>query len=331
VRRRVALLVLCAGAAHAADWRREAVPFYTPRAFVDGLYRGALQPRAAAFAEAAAALERALRAHCGGPGDLLGARRQYAAAVEHWEALSAIVVGPLLQRRSARRIDFRPTRPASIEKAIAQAPDGDAAMQRIGAPAKGLPALEWLLWSKTPLAPRAPACDYAVQAAADVAREAVALRQAFAEPPADDAAAFAEALNQWIGGATALGWQRIDKPLRAGEPFAYAPSGLTARAWSARWQALRDLAATSAAPPRPDGSAPVTLEQYLRGRGLNPLADRLAAAAARADTALRRAASAKRDTLRAASAALAALRKLVEDEVAPALQVSIGFSDADGD
>jgi hypothetical protein len=80
MRRRVALLVLCTGASHGADWRREAVPFYAPRAFVDGLYRGALQPRAAAFAEAAAALERALREHCDGPGDLLGARRQYAAA-----------------------------------------------------------------------------------------------------------------------------------------------------------------------------------------------------------------------------------------------------------
>jgi hypothetical protein len=35
--------------------------------------------------------------------------------------------------------------------------------------------------------------------------------------------------------------------------------------------------------------------------------------------------------VRDAAASLAALKRLVEHEVAPALKVSIGFSDADGD
>ena len=40
---------------------------------------------------------------------------------------------------------------------------------------------------------------------------------------------------------------------------------------------------------------------------------------------------AQRERVLAAAAALGALKRLVEDEVAPALNVSIGFSDADGD
>jgi uncharacterized protein len=47
-------------------------------------------------------------------------------------------------------------------------------MELIGTPAKGLPALEWLLWVK-PIQPASAECRYAVQVAAEIQREAQAL------------------------------------------------------------------------------------------------------------------------------------------------------------
>src|SRR5256885_17229775 len=69
-------------------------------------------------------------------------------------------LGPLVERRSARLVDFRPMRPALLKKAIQSAPADLAAMERIGAPAKGYPALENLLWTQ-PVEPQTPACAYA--------------------------------------------------------------------------------------------------------------------------------------------------------------------------
>ena len=84
-----------------------------------------------------------------------------------------MAVGPLLTRRSQRQIDFSPTRPALTERAIESEPAGLQAMERIGTPAKGLPALEWLLWTQ-PVAPGSAACRYAAEVALDIEREAIA-------------------------------------------------------------------------------------------------------------------------------------------------------------
>ena len=72
-------------------------------------------------------------------------------------------------------------------------------------------------------------------------------------------------------------------------------------------------------------------ETYLRGRGLNPQADALRRAVDAADAALRGLTPGARPRVLAAARALEALSRLVESQVAPALEVSIGFSDADGD
>ena len=76
------------------------------------------------------------------------------------------------------------------------------------------------------------------------------------------------------------------------------------------------------------------LETQLRGMGLNPLADRLRQASEQVDAALAQVAQAgvqNPAAIQRTARALAALKFLAESEVAPALQVSIGFSDADGD
>ncbi len=140
--------------------------------------------------------------------------------MKDWERLSAVAIGPLLERRSLRQIDFTPTRPELIARAVERAPADAADMERIGTPAKGLPALEYLLWTK-PVKPGSAECRYAQQVAADIDREAQALEQGFAQAAGrewDDEAAVAamsEALNQWVGGLERLRWAEIERPVRA--------------------------------------------------------------------------------------------------------------------
>lgn len=343
-------------AAHAqTGWRVQAVPFYDTTHALQGLYAHWGVPRATAFASASQALPAALRALCAAPpaqadAALQGARAAWADAMLAWEGLSGVAIGPVIARRAQRQIDFAPTRPHLIERAIKTQPQGAADFERVGTPAKGLPALEWLLWTQ-PALPGTPACGYAVQAALDVEREAVALRTAFDAAARTDWAAedeqerstqaMAEFINQWVGGIERLRWAHMEKPLRAAQgtrapDYPRAASGRTAAAWQAEWQAVRTLAVlpAEAATPAP-GQALVPLETYLRGRGLNPLADRLLAASRSVDAAFT--ALDKGGSLPQAAAVqqvareLTALKRLAEAEIAPALEVSIGFSDADGD
>ncbi|WP_341892474.1 imelysin family protein [Variovorax sp. YR752] len=327
-----ALVVGLPQAVAQSDWRRVAVPVYGPQDLVRGVIVHAHLPRAQAFAAAAAALVEALRSGCGAP-----ARERWREAMLAWSGLNAVAIGPLLQRRSVRRIDFQPARPALIEQAIVRAPQNEADMERIGSAAKGFGALEALLWRPTA---DAAACAYALQVALDIQREADALAAGFAAlREADDealTALFPEVLNQWIGGLEQLRLQGIERPLiearHRGRAVAF-PRGLSgsdAAERAARWSSLRALAVFEGGTVPAPGAGLVPWETFLRGRGLNPLADRLRRSALQADAALR-AAGAATPPLRTASRRLAELKTLAEAELAPAVDVRVGFSDADGD
>jgi predicted lipoprotein len=343
---------LLAGAAQAQTVPSNvAVPFYTAGDFMRGVYRFWYAPQAAAFAEQAGGLPTAIAAVCDADADAAAARLEQArerwkASALTWDRLSGVQIGPLVQRRSARQIDFTPTRPELIKRAIQAAPQDATAMESIGTPAKGLPALEWLLWSQ-PIAPGTPDCRYAVQVAADIQREADILAKAFGElaarPPGQgeetQGPAMSELVNQWTGALERLRWAEMEKPRLAGSAqggrnavaYARGASGQTAARWAAQWQALRTLGASQAPEaPRPgEGLAPI--ETYLRGLGRNEPADALTQSVGKADKALQNLSPANRTGVTAAGRSLADLKKLAEAEIAPALEVSIGFSDADGD
>lgn len=321
-------LLLPAALQAQSDWRRSAVPYYTPRDVVDAALRFWYLPRAEAFSRSAAGLADALRTGCGAP-----AQHAWRAALQTWVALAAVSVGPLIERRSARRIDFQPARRDAIARAVAQAPRGEAALERIGSPAKGFAALETLLW---PAGADAVHCAYALELAQDIAREADALQQAFAarlreeRDDAQAAAQLAELVNQWIGGLEQLRLQGIERRRHgsgaAREPLTRDLSGSADDERRTRWQALRALALFDGRIAPAPGAALVPLETLLRGKGLNPLADRLHAAAQPIGGAL-----ARPGGLPLAAQRLARLDALAADELAPALDVRVGFSDADGD
>jgi uncharacterized protein len=304
-----------------SNWRVVAVPFLSPQAWLRSIDERWYAPRSAEFAQTTARLSDTLAGGCAAQ----PARQAWRDAMLAWERLSAVQTGALVERRSARTLDFQPARPPAIERAMA-APDADIASA--GSPALGLPALEWLLW-RSPL--RGPSCTYAQRVAAHLAAEAKSLAADYATPrERDDETTqrdFAALLNQLVGGAASLRWAQIGKPRREGKAqWPRAASGLTREAWHARTQALRQLLEFHA-----QADAPVALEPFLRGRGMNPLADRVRQASLRAAAAMAGASPASPAKLPAAEQALAALENVLGNEVAPALEVTIGFSDADGD
>lgn len=88
-----------------------------------------------------------------------------------------------------------------------------------------------------------------------------------------------------------------------------------------------------AAPPHltADRGTVVSLEGLLRSRGLSAGADRWARRIAQTDRAMQGLQPAARSRLAGASRELTATRRLAEAQIAPALDVRIGFSDSDGD
>lgn len=333
------------------------MPFYDTVHALQGIYGHWALPRSQDFDRDARALVPAVAALCQAPAAdgkaaLESARTAWQATARAWEQLAAVSVGPVIARRSQRAIDFTPTRPALIEKAIGTQPQGAKAFERIGTPAKGLPALEWLLWTR-PAQPGSPACSYAHEVAQDVARESAALAKAYADAATTDwgaedeqeasTAAISEFVNQWVGGIERLRWAQMDKPLRAAgsgsgtrtPDYPRTASGTTLAAWAATWGGLRSLTTLPASADMPAaGEALVPLEMYLRGKGLNPLADKLRQATDKVDVSMaqvQKSGLQNKAAIQQMAKDLTALKFLAESEVAPALQVSIGFSDADGD
>ncbi|MEO7777206.1 MAG: imelysin family protein [Fibrobacteria bacterium] len=109
-------------------------------------------PASERFTARAAALETAARklAESPGPELLDSAKTAWKEAALAWGSLQAIRLGPIAD--ATARIDFWPTRPNLIGQALADSYPLDSArmVSLTPAAAKGLPALEWLLFSSPP-------------------------------------------------------------------------------------------------------------------------------------------------------------------------------------
>lgn len=335
-----------AGAAAAAPAPELAFPYYRAEQAVQGLRRRHLLPRAQRFAGQARALAEAASAHAQGGLTRPALYTAWQQARLAWMALAQPALGPLLTRRSQREIDFWPLRPALLQQALQQPPQDAAQLQRVGAPAKGFPAIEALL-----AAPPAPGQGpYLVLLAEAIDAEAQALLAGFEALAAQDLsqdedaarAAHVEWINQWLGALEQLRWQQIEQPLQRARsaglgrpPFARLQMADNRADWQLQWQTLLALARLQPAqrrdPPQP-GQALLPIEALLLGKGHMRLAARWGHAldAVSARMAVLPAHPRQRE-LRALAAALKAVRTLYQAEVATALDVPLGFSSADGD
>jgi uncharacterized protein len=318
----------------------EAAPFVTHAQFAHALYAEHFVPLASEFNEAATRLSDATKALCEHPNVSLlrEARVAWVNSMLAWERLNAVSLGPLIERRSARMIDFHPTRPAMIEAAAQRTAQESPALDVIGAPAKGFPALEWLFWTdkrNPPVIAKSAYCAYGRALAGGVAQEAQALHQDFQVLAAknweedQDAAreTQVEFLNQAVAGLEQLRLKKMEKPARAqkASEFPRSLSDATVQAWRAQFDSIQD--ALLGKTESDSGS----LDAFLRGRGLLSISATL-------QTSVTHARSAFGPTLKPTSAAvnrasknIGTITRVLQEDVAPAIKITIGFSDSDGD
>jgi uncharacterized protein len=319
-----------------------AAPYISAAQMVQGLLSHHLQPGADALVQAAQALSHSLA----DPSRPWAQHRPlWVRTMLVWENLAAVAVGPLLERRSARAIDFWPTRPAQIRRLLDGGLDGITSVHQldtVGATARGLPALEWLLW-KTDGAANIP--RYAHLLAQQIEAEALALQagyQQLNDPERDDTDAWAiysEWFGQALGGLDQLRIKKMVMETRGKDSSVWVRglSGQTTQAWLAQAHGLQAFfvgspaaqAATQAASP----GWPVagSLNSLLLGRGylrdshtLQELTDSVlrAVTAAHPNNA---------GSLRRATAALSQLSTLINTIAGEMLNIPLGFTDADGD
>lgn len=325
-----------------------------------------LQARTQALGEAVARL-------CGEPAPgpaLPAARHAWHDSLLTWRQLEALQLGPTLARRTSKSIDFWPTRPAVIEKAAqmtAELPvtgaQAEQAMMQWGSAAKGLPALEWLLFpdagAPAPATRDAGTCRYAQRISLALAGEAAQLHAAWreeaarwhAQPPPTQRA-LSDTLNLFIGSIELLRGKKLAKGaqmqarVRAGGAQAAGTKGLDAfdslRSGSTRemlWahaDALAQLLLGRTPGLAYTREAPALgLDDLLVQRGHAAQAKVLGPAVQRMRQALRALPADPRQwtpaRVRGAAESLAALRQVIDPALAQALGVTITFTDADGD
>lgn len=301
---------------------------------------------------------------------LATARRAWHDSLLTWRQLEALQLGPTLARRTSKTIDFWPTRPAVIEKAVqmtAELPvtgaQADQAMMQWGSAAKGLPALEWLLFPEggapAPATRDAGTCRYAQRISLALADEAAQLHAAWRDqaarwhgPPPPAQRALSDTLNLFVGSIELLRGKKLAKGaemqarVRLGGAQAGGTKGLDAfdslRSGSTRemlWahaDALAQLLLGRTPGLAFTRDAPALgLDDLLVQRGHAREVAALAPAVRRMRQALQALPTDTRQwtpaRVRGAAESLAALRRAIDPAVALALDVTITFTDADGD
>jgi predicted lipoprotein len=264
------------------------------------------------------------------------ARTAWTETMLAWEGAGAIAFGPLLARRSVFRIDFWPARSNLIEKALNDPPTTLKGLELVGGPAKGIAAIEWLLWTPS----EAPEilvdkkrCAYASLLAVDVAEEARLLNASFVafaasglpESAANDA--FAGLLNLAVGGLEQLGVRKIEKPGETGngKNFPRFFSGQTAAAWNAQWLSIRNFLIGDG------GERNDNLDSVLRAQGLVSAAGHMREASDRVSKTLKATEQATQASARQAAKDIVILRKVMVEEVAAGLKIPVQFGENDGD
>ncbi|ENO88652.1 imelysin family protein [Thauera linaloolentis] len=317
-------------------------PFVAPSAWMSALGQQVLAPGYAELARSSAALAQGIGAACDAPGDgtLDAARAAWRQTALELRRLAALPFGPALESRILRRLDFWPTRPPQIESSLRGRAAGTLQDERIGVTAKGMPALEYLLFdpARAPLGSDPTACRYAAWLADDAARELDAIQSTWSPwvdslgetDPETEAALLSDSVNILIGGFDTLRVKYLEKPARK-------PTDRTGfDAWRSGGERAHLLALFDGLRLGLQGREGLPgLTAILRGRGLLALADRLDAQTEAVAGALQGLPPSPGEDGGAAIArtveALAVLQGLLAHDVAEKLKVRVGFGDNDGD
>jgi predicted lipoprotein len=119
------------------------------RQLLQHLANHVLLPLTENFATAAEKLSAASQTYCRGKGDLQSVRIAWREAQSAWQPLEMLQIGPTIERRSQRHVNFWPVRPTLLEPLLADAkPLEPAMLETLGAAGKGFPALEYLLFAE---------------------------------------------------------------------------------------------------------------------------------------------------------------------------------------
>lgn len=313
-------------------------PYLSARQRVQALLQSHYIPVAESLLQSAAALQQSLAQ----PVTHWQAQQTlWVATLLHWERLAAVAVGPLLERRSARAIDFWPTRPAQIQRQLdanAASPLTPEQIESVGSAARGLPALEWMFW-RLPATPDHQ--HYARLLSLHVWQECSLLLEGYralaaaARTEEEAAALYGEWYGQAVGGLDQLRIKKMVPDTRGKEVSLWVRgvSGQTTAAWQAQLQGLQVflVGAPAAQAARPDWPVAGSLQGLLLGND-NPQPSRQLQSLTLA--ALRSGARARPDnaaSLRSARAALAQLSQYLGGLADSVLHISMGFTDADGD
>ncbi len=298
------------------------------------------------LADDAAALTVVTQALCAGQG--VGAAqtawRELRAA---WGRTSAYRFGPVIDQKQASALDFWPVRTATIEAAIAGAPANiDAAyVDGLGTSAKGMPALEYLLFA-SPEPTTGPRCDFMVELAADIEQRSGELARAWQDSHAEAlrSAGHGSALypteksgvdavvNATIEGLYRVVKTKLDGPL--GNITGSDPDGTLVESYFSG-DGLDDIAADLDSFERVyvgEGLAALVIAQDpdLDPRIVAQLAAARSALAAVAPP-LQLTVASDRDKVQALRDEVDALRRLIKLDVASLLGVTLSLSDNDGD
>jgi hypothetical protein len=319
-----------------------AAPYVSAQTLLTELLRTHYLPAAQAFTAQARNLHSALAAPTAAWPSV---RSAWVSTLLAWERLSAVAVGPVLERRALRALDFWPTRPAQISRVLGQMSPvgaGPIDMETVGASARGLPALEWLLYRHTGLAAER---SFAEACAAHVLQEAQALEQGYAallqaEREESEAwALYGEWYGQAVGAIDQLRIKRLVADTRGKDssPWVRGVSGQTRASWSTQVRAIEGflvgtLQARAAAAQRgPLWPVPGSLDSLLLGRGHIGHSQTLRTVCAQMVRAVEAAAPQRPTSCQAAQRSLVKASALLDHLASEVLQITLGFTDADGD
>lgn len=334
------------------------------RTFLTTLADHVIVPIQQDLSTSAATLAADVAALCASPDQprLDAARHAWAVVRDRWDCTGAWVLGPVVTQMQQSPLDFWPVRIDTVEDTAATLDPVDAAaIDELGTSAKGMPAVEYLLFGDATadaadLAALADArrCSYTAALADDIAERTAAITTAWTDEfatalkTAGDGssefpttqAALDVVINATIENLYALVKTKLDRPLGNLTDGTVDPTLLESR-FSGRTRddllaALGGFALVYHGPDRLPGDIP-GLDALVAARDPD-LDARIADQLARTFTSVEALASPVADTLAADRSAVQTardeidtLRRLIKLDVASLLNVTLSLSDNDGD